>query len=296
MTLLQLQYFQALAHTLHYTRTAEDLHISQPSLSYAIRELEEELGVELFRTERRQTVLTASGQHFLPYVEHALSLIQEGVGTVRQRAGNARQDVRLGYFHSVAASFIPTLVDGFYRQAGNMSIRFQFLESPSYEILSQVQSGALDLGFTLHQAGGVQAVQILRQRLYLAIPASHPLASRRLVSFIDFAGEPQIMLEHGSNLRESVDALFSAYRIIPNVAFEVRECNAALQYVGLAYGVAILPHVPAMNSEKVAILPIEGEDKELDRPVYLVSNNSSMNSVAVQQVRDYIIQNYTKDV
>ena len=66
MTLLQLEYFRTLARNLHYTKTAEELHISQPSLSYAISGLEEELGVKLFEKKNRKTSLTTYGEQFLP--------------------------------------------------------------------------------------------------------------------------------------------------------------------------------------------------------------------------------------
>ena len=78
MTLLQLQYFQVLARVLHYTRAAEELHISQPSLSYSISELEKELGVKLFKKENRKISLTAYGEQFLPYVQRSLALLDEG--------------------------------------------------------------------------------------------------------------------------------------------------------------------------------------------------------------------------
>ena len=82
MTLLQLHYFQTLSQTLHYTRAAELLHISQPSLSYAISELEKELGVKLFEKKKKQIDLTVYGQQFLPYVERALDLLKEGADVV----------------------------------------------------------------------------------------------------------------------------------------------------------------------------------------------------------------------
>ncbi len=172
MTLLQLQYFQVLSHNLHYTRTAEQLCISQPSLSYAINELEKELGVKLFQKENRKVTQTVYGQQFLPYVEQALTLLQDGSNVLRQMANNAPQIVRLGYFHSVSASMIPALVDGFYQQEENRQIRFHFTESASYDILNQIRSGALDLGFSLHQAEWAESVGVIRQPLYLAVPAT----------------------------------------------------------------------------------------------------------------------------
>ena len=291
MTLLQLQYFQVLSHNLHYTRTAEQLCISQPSLSYAINELEKELGVKLFQKENRKVTQTVYGQQFLPYVEQALTLLQDGSNVLRQMANNAPQIVRLGYFHSVSASMIPALVDGFYQQEENRQIRFHFTESASYDILNQIRSGALDLGFSLHQAEWAESVGVIRQPLYLAVPANHPLSGHSFVSFDDFAHEPQLMLEHSSNLRSNMDQVFSQHGIIPNIVFEVRECNAALQYVGLGFGVSVLPQVPAMDTDKVYIVPISDQEKEFVRTIYLTYPKIHPISPAAQKVRDYIIQN-----
>ena len=292
MTLLQLRYFQTLAHTLHYTRAAEQLHISQPSLSYAIGELEKELGVRLFEKDRRRVGMTVYGQQFLPYVERALGVLQEGEELLRNMADNTPQVVRLGYFHSVSASLIPSVVDGFYRQEQCGGIRFHFMEEPSYTVLSLLQAGELDMGFSVHEADWAESADVLRQPLYLAVPAGHPLASRSSVSFADFAQEPQVMLERGSNLRAKMDRLFSQRDRIPNIVFEVRECNAALQYVGLGFGVSVLPQVPAMDSGKVAVLPIEDQDREFVRTVRFLYHKKHVMSPAARRVRDYILQNF----
>ena len=292
MTLLQLRYFKMLAHTLHYTRAAEDLHISQPSLSYAINELEKELGVKLFLKERKQVSLTAYGEQFLPFVEKSLSLLQEGKDLLQQMVSDAPQIVRLGYFHSVSASFIPDLVEGFYRQEENKNIRFQFTESPSYEVPRAIQSGVLDLGFSVHQVDWAECVEVARQPLLLAVPANHRLAKQSEASFKDFSGEPIIMLEKGSNLCANMERLFARYMTIPNVVFNVRECNAALQYVGMGFGVAVLPRVPAMDTDKVAVLPISDRDKEFVRSIYLIYHKTNPMTPATRTVCDYILKNY----
>lgn len=292
MTLLQLQYFQTLARVLHYTRTAEELHISQPSLSYAINELEKELGGSLFEKKDRHIQLTSYGQAFLPYVEKSLSLLNEGVGVFSQMVGNAPQVVRLGYFHSLSASLIPAMVERFYQNEENRAIRFQFIESPSYDIFTALQTGELDLSFALHQSDWAESITILRQPLYLAVASDHPLAQARSVTFEDFAREPQIVLERASSLRAQVDRIFAQRGYIPNVVFEVRECNAALQYVGLKFGVSVLPQVPAMDTEKVAVIPISDQDREFVRTVRLCWARSRPMSPAARRVLDFIMENF----
>ena len=164
MTLLQLQYFQVLARVLHYTRAAEELHISQPSLSYSISELEKELGVKLFEKENRKISLTAYGEQFLPYVQRSLALLDEGAAVLEQMAGNLPQVAKLGYFHSISASLIPALVEGFYREEDNRSIRFQFTEGPSFDIFNQAGElryglrDALDDWLTGHYHASVSCI------------------------------------------------------------------------------------------------------------------------------------------
>ena len=145
MTLAQLQYFQALAHILHYTRTAEELHIAQPSLSYSINELEKELGVKLFNKEDRKITLTMYGEQFLPYVESALATINDGTEALRQMSGSAMQIIRLGYFHSISASLIPALMKDLYEQTENERLRFQFSEGSSFDLLGLLKKGDLDV-------------------------------------------------------------------------------------------------------------------------------------------------------
>ena len=115
MTLNQLQYFIVLARTLHYTKSAEQLHISQPSLSYSITELEKELGVPLFDKKNKKIFLNQNGKLFLHYAEKVMSLLEEGVSMVKTLNEVKRPRIRLGYFYSLSSPFIPDLISQFYK-------------------------------------------------------------------------------------------------------------------------------------------------------------------------------------
>lgn len=295
MTLLQLHYFQSLARVLHYTRTAQEFHVSQPSVSYAIGELEKELGVKLFQKEKQKVELTVFGRQFLLYVEQSLGLLEEGKRALEQTSRQAPKVVRLGYFNSISSSLIPSVVEGFYReQESREGIMFQFSENTPGDIFDQIQSGDVDLGFCLHQTDLVHSVEVMRQPLYLAVSTHHPLAGRSSVTFSDFANEPQVVLEHSTNLRAKIDEIFELRRTIPNIVFEVRECNAALQYVGLQFGVSIVPHIPAMESDKISVIPISDRDQEFFRPVYLIWSKTRPLSLAAERVRNYVVETYTE--
>jgi transcriptional regulator len=293
MTLLQLQYFQTLAHVLHYTQAAAELHIAQPSLSYSIKELEKELGVKLFEKDSRHIKLTIYGEQFLPYAERILSMLDEGVNVLHQMAGSAQQIIRLGYFHSISASLIPSIMLDIYGQDQNQNIRFQFAEAASFDLFQMLKKGELDFSFCLHQDEELESVVVMRQPLYLAVPEHHPLAKRESVTFQDFAREPVVMLDKPSNLRTQLDRVYAKNGLTPNVVFEVRECNAALQYVALHFGVSVLPRVPAMENERVVVLPISDEDPAFIRTVYFSWMKGRPLSPAAKRVRDHIIAHYT---
>ena len=293
MTLLQLQYFQTLAHVLHYTQAAAELHIAQPSLSYSIKELEKELGVKLFEKDSRHIKLTIYGEQFLPYAERILSMLDEGVNVLHQMAGSAQQIIRLGYFHSISASLIPSIMLDIYGQDQNQNIRFQFAEAASFDLFQMLKKGELDFSFCLHQDEELESVVVMRQPLYLAVPEHHPLAKRESVTFQDFAREPVVMLDKPSNLRPQLDRVYAKNGLTPNVVFEVRECNAALQYVALHFGVSVLPRVPAMENERVVVLPISDEDPAFIRTVYFSWMKGRPLSPAAKRVRDHIIAHYT---
>lgn len=295
MTLLQLQYFKTLAQVLHYTQAAKELHIAQPSLSYSISELEKELGVKLFDKESRKIRLTPYGEQFLPYVDKALALLDEGADVLRQMSGTALQVVHLGYFHSISSSLIPTMMTGVYAREENARIRFQFYEAPSFDIFTQLKKGALDLAFCMHLDEELDRVTIMKQPLYLAVPSAHPLAARSFVTFDDFCREPMVMLDKPSSLRTQMDQLFTQRGATADVVFEVRECNAALQYVALGFGISVLPRVPAMDNEKVVVLPIADGDQAFVRTVYLAWPKHHPLSPAAQRVKEHIVGYYAPD-
>ncbi len=292
VTLLQLQYFKTLARVLHYTHAAAELHIAQPSLSYSIKELEKELGVKLFEKDSRHIRLTIYGEQFLPYAEQALAMLDEGVGVLRQMSNSAQQIVRLGYFHSISASLIPAAMMGIYGQEKNRSVRFQFTEAPSFDLFQMLKRGEIDLAFCLHQDEELESVTIMRQPLYLAVPEHHPLAKRESVCFEDFAREPIVMLDKPSSLRTQLDQVYARHGLAPDVVFEVRECNAALQYVALRFGVSVLPQVPAMENEKVVVIPVSDSGASFVRTVYFSWMKRRPLSPAARRVRDYIVEHY----
>ena len=110
MNLNHLYYFRALAKEEHYTRTADMLSITQPSLSHAISCLESELGVKLFEKQGRNAKLTKYGALFLRYVEQSLDMLDEGKRVVTETSGTSGGFIDMGYIFTLGSHFIPNLI------------------------------------------------------------------------------------------------------------------------------------------------------------------------------------------
>ena len=127
MTLQQLRYFCVTAEVLHYTRAADLLYISQPSLSYALNKLEKELGMPLFHKQGKQISLTRYGAEFLPYAKRALSELSKGQDRLKELRAPSAGIINLGYIYSVSFSVLPAFVDRFYAHFGSRQTAFRFV-------------------------------------------------------------------------------------------------------------------------------------------------------------------------
>ena len=121
MNLNQLYYFRTLADYEHYTKAAEELHITQPTLSKAISSLEQELGAYLFEKKGRNIVLTKQGKHYLEYVKAALSELERGNDYLRKEQATAEGYIDLGMVTSVEYDMVPRWIQSFRESTGKKS-------------------------------------------------------------------------------------------------------------------------------------------------------------------------------
>ena len=287
MTLAQLRYFLALAEAGQYTLAAERLHIAQPSLSYAIRELENDLGFPLFRRGGRHVALTPCGEQFLRYATRALNTLDEGVRLTRQMAHPDTGTVALGYFHSISADLIPRLVERFYAAHADSPITFRFSQHLNSVILDELKRGNLDLAFCVSPDPGVEYRRVAWQRLFVAVPLAHRLAHRESIRLAELAGASMVVPHPSNGLRKTGEALFRRNAVPLCAACETQDCTSALQFVALGQAVAILPRIPAMQLQSVAVIPLV--EPSYMRPVYLAWRREEALSPAVTRMRDFVL-------
>ena len=296
MTLHQLRYFVKMSYTLHYTRAAEQLNISQPSLSYALNELSKELGVELFEKVGKKLSLTEYGEAFLPYAESALNILAQGEMQLINMSAPSNGHINLGYIYSVSFDAIPYLMDKFYIYQGNSNIHFNFQVNMTNLLIESVLDGTLDVVMApLPEIVNehIEFMPVFKQELYLVVYNDHPLANRKFVTAKDFRNEKFIMINKKTDLSIQTDALFKGHNIIPDVAFKVDECNSMAAFVGAQLGITIMPKIPSLDSYKVTAIPFEG--RNINRTIYILWNNKNQLSSSLKSFLNYCKDSISKD-
>jgi DNA-binding transcriptional LysR family regulator len=285
MTLQELRYFCVTAEVLHYTRASRLLYISQPSLSYAVSKLEQELGVPLFEKNGKKVTLTKYGEAFLPYAKRALAELSEGTERLREMKVPSTAGVSMGYIYSVSFSALPEFVNKFYTHQGNERIAFRFRQGKAGELIEHLLNGTLDLLIAgKPDLASIDYIPIYRQELYLIVPSTHRLADAEAVTLSDIAGEYFISLNHETLTYHQLEKEFKKAEFEPNTIIEADEYSSIAASVSTGAGVAIMPILPILDSFNVKKIPFA--DSFMYRDICVLRSSSREMSPEVQSVWD----------
>ncbi|MBU9618683.1 MULTISPECIES: LysR family transcriptional regulator [Pseudomonadota] len=239
MELRHLRCFVVLAEELHFTRAAERLHIEQPPLSRAIKELEEELGVLLFDRNRRGTVLTAAGATFLQDVRRLFTVLEQARENAKAVGSGLRGSVRI----AVSDGAIDPRLSAFLAccRQEEPGIEIRLAEVPLAEQLRGLRSGDFTIGFA-HAAdvgGDIVAEPVWQDPLVIAMPARHELLAHREIPLHELASHPLVLCDPHvceGYCRELAKLLRPLERE-PNVVEHVSSLDMMLTLVGAGFGV-----------------------------------------------------------
>ena len=151
MELRHLRYFLAVAEALNFTRAAAQLRIAQPALSRRVQDLEEEIGVDLFKRGPRGVILTAEGKLFLDEVRELLKRADESVEKVRALARGEYGELHVGYAPSPTVEILPPALAAFQKAVPRVKVLLHDLSSD--ELITGLQNGTLELAITVPPAG-----------------------------------------------------------------------------------------------------------------------------------------------
>jgi DNA-binding transcriptional LysR family regulator len=263
MELRQIRSFLSIAETLHFGRTAELIHLSQPALSLQIRALEEEVGVRLLERNRRKTTLTAAGVAFRDDAAAALSQLDEAIRMARLAARGKLGILRIGFISTVGSEIVPTIVRQFREL--NPEVEFSLRAITTADQVPMLETGSLDIGFLRLPIGGhptLDVATVHRERFVLVVPASHNLAKRKRVRLREVAGHEFVMYErtYAPGFHDLILGLLREAGIVPNVSQTAAEISTLISLVAARMGVAILP-ASAVKHSVASVIACDIVDK-----------------------------------
>ena len=288
MNLDHLRYFVKLAEVRHYTRAAEQLGISQPSLSHAINQIEAELGVPLFEKSGRNTTLTRFGEEFLDCAQSSLNTLDAGIETL-QRYGRGEGVIRLGFLRTLGVSFIPKLTSDFLAADREDNVQFSFHSGMTSELLEDLLQRKYDFVFCSEPdpSLGLNAAAVDSQELVVIVPKSHPLAEKENISLCETLPYPAVCFAEGSGLRKVIDKMYDEVGGRPAAAAETEEDEVIAGLVASGFGTAVVPYMDMLEKLNVKILKIT--DPPYSRNFYMVSNDSAFMTTAAQRFRSFVL-------
>ncbi len=204
MNLYHLRYFVTLAHLEHYTKAADVLAITQPSLSHAISSLEEELGVKLFEKNGRNVSLTKYGKSFLEDVEQTLNRLDSSVNGL-QLAGKGEGQIDVAFLRTLGVDFMPKIIRSFLNANKGKQIHFNLFcdKVLTGDILTGLKEKKYDIGFCskFDDEPLIEFIPVAKQDLVVIVPPEHPLARNPR-----FIWRKRFHTSRSSSRREAVSA------------------------------------------------------------------------------------------
>lgn len=260
----QLRYFVAVAEELHFNRAAARLQLSQPSLSRQIRDLERQLGADLFVRTSRSVRLTAAGQVFLGEARRALLQTEHAVETARLVGRGMAGRLAIGFFGSAAVELIPRIVRT--HRATYPAVHLTLHDALANEQLARLRSGDLDVGFLRvgqHRGAceGVHVEPLLEEALCVVLPVGHPLSHAPEIDLTHLVREDFILWPREQNTHDSDDILAACHQagFSPNVVQEAASATTIMGLVAAGVGISLLVQSYAqLRWPDVTFVPVRG--------------------------------------
>lgn len=259
----QLRYFVAVAEELHFGRAAERLHMSQPPLSQQIRQLERQLGAQLFERTQRSVKITAAGEVLLAQALVILGKLDITVELVHSAARGEAGLLRLGYTAASAYKLVPAVMRA-YKQ------RYPAVEVTLHELLSteqlvEMSERRLDVGLVRPFSARPKLIaeKLIQEPLILALPAGHPLAGLQAVELHKLQGLPFIgfTATAARYFHDMIESWLLNAGVTPVVVQRATQPHTVISLVSAGLGVAVVPGASdRVHMEGVVFRPFRASD------------------------------------
>jgi LysR family cyn operon transcriptional activator len=256
MELRHLRYFLAVAENCHFRNAAEELLVSQPTLSQQIKDLEAELGTALFERVGRRVRLTQAGETYREYARRAFSILEEGQAALHEFDELLRGTLTVGVVQTVNSYLTPAIVAKFIADVPFVFLRL--LELTADEIEDGVLSGVLDLGVSFEPAVAREfdVETLFAEEFALVVHSSHSMSSCKRVRITDLGNVPLALLNRSYCTRRMIDAAFREAGVACRVAVELNSVSGLLAVTESGGPPTILPRL-GVESTNATVVKLE---------------------------------------
>ncbi|TKI54572.1 LysR family transcriptional regulator [Brevibacillus antibioticus] len=269
MDIKHLHYFVTVCDQLSYSKAAQKLHISQPSLSNAIKNLEQEVGSPLLERNTRKMEMTDAGK--ILYQKSLLLLSQMNMlkKEMEEVKLTGSGDLIIGIIESVK-HWIPKVIRGYQGRFPSINIKLiEVLSGKAVkESLRKYHTHLLITNQFIDEED-IESRPLYDERLMLVLHKDHPLAEKESVRLKDLANEPFIISTEGFQTREDILTAFSFEQVNPQIKFEIERFETALTLVRENLGVTIIPENYLFGSTDASLVRKTIDSPALERTVYL---------------------------
>ena len=260
MELRQLEYLVAVAEEANFTRGADRVHVSQSGISAQIRQLERDLGAELFDRSGRTVTLTAAGEAAIGHARATLASAAAVRQAVDEVNGLVRGQLTVGMVTACTVAALFDALSAFHLACP--AIEITLAEDHSDRLIDRVRAGTADLAL-IGAAGdlpdGVDGRTVISEHLVAAVPPGHPLAGRASVSLAELTEHPVISMPAGTGVRAVFDRACAEAGLQPSIALQASAPSAVADLASRGLGVAIFSAtMAAFYPDRLTAVPVTG--------------------------------------
>ncbi len=280
------------ADQLSYSKAAQKLHISQPSLSNAIKNLEHEVGSPLFERSTRKIELTDAGSVLYEKSIRLLSQMNILKKEMEEVKLTGRGELVIGMIESVR-QWVPQVIREYQGRFPSMHIKlFEVLSRKAVvDSLRKYHTHLIITNQCIHE-DDIESIPLYKEKLVLVLHRDHGLSQKEFITFKELEREPFIISMEGFQTREDILKAFALEQASPNVKFEIERFETALTLVSENLGVAIIPENYLVELKDESIVRKTLDSPALERTVYLMIMKNRYLAPAVQCFLEEIQRNF----
>ena len=296
MDLGRLEAFLQVATLLSFSKAAEAMFLTQPTVTARIQGLERELGEPLFERMGRRIRLTDAGATFLPNAKRALQAVEEGRDAISSLRNVERGSLSIGTAPTIGTYVLPAILEQYSKRYPDVEISIR--TGRSEEVTRMVLADEVQIGFERHLTHPeIETIPLYEDDLSLMARASHPLARAQSVTVSDVARESVIFFDAGSSYHAISQTIFRETGVTPRHTLDVDSLEMAKHLVMRGLGLAFLPRVAVQHElTERAVVPIAIEDAEpLRRRIAVIYRQRRLQSRAIMALLDLLKTIYPFD-